>query len=188
MHPQFDPQPTLTGPTLRLRPLQAGDLEPLHEVANDPSLWAGHPATNRYQRVVFEPYFETLLASRATLVATLIDTGQIIGCSRFYTPPEEDQGISIGYTFLGRAWWGGAFNHDMKALMLAHAFEHVDHVWLHIDPANLRSQRATQKLGAFKVGEGPLNMAGKQGVWQTWRLEQTAWAMTLSNREAQELR
>lgn len=176
MHPDFNPQPTLQGTSLLLRPLRANDLDPLYSVARDPAVWAGHPAKDRHKRAVFEPYFEMLLASRTTLAVTLASTGQVIGCSRYYTPPQQGDGISIGYTFLGRDWWGGSSNLEMKSLMLAHAFGYVGSVWLHIDPANIRSQRATAKLGAVCASEGAMQLNGKDGVWQSWRLDRDTWA------------
>lgn len=175
MHPAFDPQPTLTGATLHMRPLHGDDLDPLYDVAKDPAVWAGHPAKDRHQRTVFTPYFDMLLDSQSTLAATLITTGRVIGCSRYYTPPQQDGGISIGFTFLGRDWWGGASNLEMKSLMLGHAFAQVDRVWLHIDPGNIRSQRATAKLGATRVSEGALRLNGKDGTWQSWVVERATW-------------
>ncbi len=175
MHPAFDPQPTLTGATLGMRPLHGDDLGPLYDVAKETAVWAGHPAKYRHQQAVFAPYFDMLLASKTTLAATLASTGQVIGCSRYYTPPQQGDGISIGYTFLGRDWWGGASNLEMKSLMLSAAFAHVDKVWLHIDPANIRSQRATAKLGATLVSEGALQLNGKDGVWQSWVVERDVW-------------
>lgn len=175
MHPDFDPQPVLSGSRLHLRPLHATDLEPLFAVASDPLIWAGHPAKNRHQRAVFEPYFATLLASGGTLAICATDGDQIIGCSRYYTPPEDPHGVAIGYTFLGRDWWGGVTNVAMKKLMLDHAFQTVDAVWLHIDPTNIRSQRATAKLGAIMVSEGGLILGGRQDVWQSWRIEKATW-------------
>ena len=40
----------------------------------------------------------------------------------------------------------------MKRLMLEHAFRHVARVVFLIGPANLRSQRAVEKLGAMRAG------------------------------------
>jgi RimJ/RimL family protein N-acetyltransferase len=40
----------------------------------------------------------------------------------------------------------------MKRLMLEHAFRYVDRVVFLIDPANHRSQRAIEKIGAVRVG------------------------------------
>lgn len=175
MHPDFDPQPILKSETLILRPLAANDLDPLYAVANDPELWAGHPAKNRYERDVFEAYFASLLAPGETLAVTLADTGQIIGCSRFYAAPDHENSISIGFTFLGRSWWGGAYNFEMKRLMLDHAFAHVDEVWLHIGPTNIRSQRATAKLGAVHAYDSEIGPGGNTGLWQCWRLDKSVW-------------
>lgn len=175
MHRSFDPQPVLKDGSITLRPLTRADLEPLYTVASDPMVWAGHPAKNRHERDVFEPYFKTLLDSRATLACCLTDTGRVIGCSRYYAAPDKTDSISIGYTFLGRDWWGGQTNFAMKSLMLSHAFTCVETVWLHIDPSNIRSQKATAKLGAVLADEGLLTLGGKEAIWQTWRLDQAAW-------------
>lgn len=64
--PGFDPQPTLTGDSLLLRPLAVNDFDNLHIAASNPAIWAGHPAKDRYLREVFEPYFQALLQSAAT--------------------------------------------------------------------------------------------------------------------------
>lgn len=174
MHPAFDPQPVLQDDTLHLRPLMETDLEPLYAVASDPLIWAGHPARNRHERDVFGPYFNMLLATRGTLAICTRAAGDIIGCSRYYTAPQEPLGVSIGYTFLGRDWWGGTTNLAMKSLMLDHAFATVPHVWLHINPTNIRSQKATAKLGATLVSEGPLTLGGKTQDWQSWRIDKQA--------------
>lgn len=178
MHPDFDPQPILTDDRLALRPLLTSDLDPLYAVANDPTLWAGHPAKDRYQRQVFEPYFNMLLEAGTTLAVTLADTRQIIGCSRYYAAPDHANSISIGYTFLGRDWWGGKVNFAMKRLMLDHAFTCVDTVWLHIGTTNIRSQRATAKLGAVLAYEANIKLGGKDGIWQCWRLDAEVWGQT----------
>lgn len=175
MHPDFDPQPVLRGASITLRPLAATDLDPLYAVANDPLVWIGHPAKDRHERPVFDPYFAMLLDSGTTLACCLADDGRVIGCSRYYAAPDKPDSISIGYTFLGRDWWGGHTNFEMKSLMLSHAFASVDTVWLHIDPSNIRSQKATAKLGAVLAEEGALTLGGKQGIWQTWRLDRTEW-------------
>ena len=65
--------------------------------------------------------------------------------SALFTEPGE---IEIGWTFLGRAYWGGAYNSDMKRIMLAHAFRFVDTVIFRVGETNFRSRRAVEKLGA----------------------------------------
>jgi hypothetical protein len=41
--------------------------------------------------------------------------GTVIGGSSYYTPPDQLDGIAIGFTFLVRAHWGGASNRELKA-------------------------------------------------------------------------
>lgn len=60
--------------------------------------------------------------------------------------------MEIGLTFLSRAYWGGAYNGEMKLLMLQHAFRFVDTVIFLINPLNLRSQRAIGKIGGVRAG------------------------------------
>jgi len=54
--------------------------------------------------------------------------------------------------FLARSCWGGPVNRELKNLMLEHAFRFVERVVFLVGPANHRSQRALEKLGAVRVG------------------------------------
>jgi len=145
----FDFQPTLTGRTITLRPLREGDLDSLYAAASDPLIWELHPDPERYQREAFEErYFGGALASGSALVALDNETGDIVGCSRYYEWDPVAEQIAIGFTFLARSRWGGATNREMKALMLDHAFKWVGRVWFHIGKDNWRSRRGSEKVGA----------------------------------------
>ena len=124
---------------------------------------------------MFCPYFDMLLASRATLVVIDIASGDIIGCSRYYTAPDRPGTISIGFTFLDQRYWGGTVNRAMKALMLAHAFAQFDAVWFHIDPTNIRSQKATMKLGARHAYDAELALGSAPAPWKIYRLDREDW-------------
>lgn len=178
----FNDQPRLTGTILSIAPLTAPDLEPLFAAASDPLIWAGHPAKDRAERGVFESYFAFLLRAGGTLTVTDLKAGQMIGCSRYYTPPGEEGDIAIGFTFLARAHWGGATNLDLKRLMLGHAFETCDQVWFHIDPTNQRSQIATQRLGAVFAYEATQKLGDRPAPWLCYRLTKAAWHDTLRQR------
>lgn len=174
MHPKFDPQPGLTDGMLTLRPLWAADRDDLHSAASDPAIWAGHPAKDRHLRTVFDPYFDALLASASTVV--IEHQNQIIGCSRYYHAPDHPDSVSIGYTFLSRSHWGGQTNRKVKELMFSHAFTCVDPIWLHIDPSNIRSQRATSRLGAEHAYTSLLDLGTGPATWQSWSISESAWA------------
>ena len=170
----FDDQPHLTDGVFSLRPLAASDRDPLHAAASDPLIWAGHPAKTRGERAEFDPYFDFLLESGGALI---IETAEgVAGCSRFYESPDIAGDIGIGYTFLTRAHWGGDANLRIKRLMLDHAFGWFDAVWFHIAPDNIRSRKATAKIGAAFVDEGLFNLSDKDAEWARYRLTKQAWA------------
>ena len=176
----FDQQPRLSDDTLLLRPLAEADFEGLYLAASAPATWAGHPKHDRWQRDVFEDYFASLLDSGGCLVA--IDSKpvdepdpRIIGCSRYYSAPDQLNSVAIGFTFLDHHYWGGVWNKKMKALMLEHAFAVVDEVWLHIAPSNLRSQRAAEKIGAQFQYKALLAIAGEPAETLCYSISQSQW-------------
>jgi len=148
----FDLQPTLKGKLLELRPLRPGDFKDLYAVASDPLIWEQHPVKDRYKEEVFEPFFREALESGGALVAIDFRDRKIIGSSRFHGYGKEESEIEIGWTFLARSHWGGAFNGEMKQLMLRHAFRFVDTVIFLVGPQNLRSRRAIERIGGVRVG------------------------------------
>ena len=171
----FDFQPYIIGETLVVRPLAEDDFEGLYQAASDPLVWAGHPAKDRHNKEVFIPYFDTLLEAGATVVVLEKSTGKIIGCSRYYVAPTPGQDISIGYTFLGRAYWGGTVNGELKSLMVGHVFKSRYEVWFHIAPTNIRSQKATAKLGAVNMGEEELDLGNGAANMMCFRLLKSDW-------------
>lgn len=173
--PGFNPRPTLEGGGIIVRPLTGEDREGLYEAASDPLVWAGHPATDRHERAVFDPYFTFLLGTGASL-AVAEASDRVIGTSTYYVEPGAVPArLSIGFTFLARDHWGGATNRTLKALMLGHLFEHADAAWFHIGPANIRSQRATGKLGARRFGREALDLGGGTQEWEQYVLARPDW-------------
>jgi RimJ/RimL family protein N-acetyltransferase len=148
----FDLQPHLKGELIELRPLTAEDWEDLFAIASDPLIWEQHPENDRYKEEVFRAFFRGALESGGALVAIDAKTQQIIGSTRFHGYDPEKSEIEIGWTFLARKYWGGRYNREMKQLMLAHAFKFVENVVFFVGENNIRSRRATEKIGATKSG------------------------------------
>ena len=115
-------------------------------VASDPQIWAKHPAWDRYKQPVFRDYFDEALASKGGLTVVDKASGQIIGASRFVAFREADE-VEIGWTFLSRAFWGGAINRQMKRLMLGHALAAFPRAVFRVGETNLISRRAMEKIG-----------------------------------------
>lgn len=158
----FDFQPMLAGPTMQMRPLNAGDWQALYAVASDPLIWELHPMNDRWQETVFRQYFEDALNSGGALAAIDRADGKIIGSSRYSTEFAAEGEVEIGWTFLARAFWGGNTNREMKHLMLAHAFGHFPRVIFRIGENNVRSRRACEKIGGRLLRRSQvLHMGGR---------------------------
>src|SRR5262245_14026487 len=151
----FDAQPVLRGTLVELRPLRADDYDALFAVGSDPLIWEQHPARNRHEESGFPAFFRDALASGGAFIAIDAATGRVIGSSRYHGYDERTSEVEIGWTFLARSHWGGRYNGEMKQLMLQHAFQFVQSVIFLVDPQNLRSQRALEKIGAVRVGSRP---------------------------------
>jgi N-acetyltransferase len=145
---QFDLQPTLRGELIELRPLRPDDFDALFSAASDTLIWEQHPESDRYQRDVFQKYFDGALESKGAFAIIERESGRIIGSSRYCNLDPKESEVEIGWTFLERKFWGGSYNRDLKKLMLDHAFQFVDRVLFVVGEKNLRSQKALEKIGA----------------------------------------
>jgi N-acetyltransferase len=158
-------KPTLTGRLVRLRPVSESDWPALLAAASDSLIWEQHPESTRWQAPMFRKFFDGALAADGGLVVLDTQTGAVIGSSRFHAHDAARREVEIGWTFLKRAYWGGVANRAMKALMLTHAFQHVDRVIFKVGPNNLRSQRALHKIGASHVPDETPPGAGQNLVF-----------------------
>ena len=144
-------QPHLENDLLILRPLKAEDFDALFKVASDPLIWEQHPAKNRSTKEGFELYFNEGLATNSAFTVIDKKSGDVIGSTRFAPVKESANAIEIGWTFLGRQYWGNAYNKSMKALLMDYAFQFVDNVLFYIHEDNIRSQKAVEKLGGVRI-------------------------------------
>jgi RimJ/RimL family protein N-acetyltransferase len=143
----------LSNHLIRLEPLLPIHFNELYAAASDPLIWEQHPNPNRYQKEVFESFFEGALESGGAFIVRDVDTGKALGSSRFYDYKPFEREIKIGYTFFSRDCWGKGINQQVKTLMLNYAFIYIEKVIFHIGAFNIRSQIAIEKLGAKKISE-----------------------------------
>ena len=148
----FDLQPNLKGELIELRPLTSDDWDDLFSVASDPLIWEQHPESDRYKEDVFKLFFREAMESGGAFVIIDKESQQIIGSTRFHGYAPEKSEIEIGWTFLARSYWGGRYNRELKQLMLTHAFKFVESVVLLVGENNIRSQKATEKIGGIRDG------------------------------------
>ena len=144
----FELQPRLLGPRLELRPLTRDDFHALYGAASDPGIWEQHPEPDRHTPEVFRAYFDSGIASGGALAIVDRVSRRVIGSSRYCNLDAEAGEVEIGWTFLERAYWGGATNAELKGLMLDHAFLFVERVVFVVGADNRRSRKALEKIGA----------------------------------------
>lgn len=159
----FELQPTLRGELLELRPLRSDDFDDLYAVARDALIWEQHPDSDRHVEGVFRAFFDDAMRSGGALVAIDTRAGSIIGSSRFHEYDAGRSEIEIGWTFLARSHWGGAYNGEMKRLMMRHAFRFVDNVIFMVGERNVRSRRAVERIGGVLVESRP-DSSGRPSV------------------------
>ncbi|HCN05679.1 MAG TPA: N-acetyltransferase [Bacteroidetes bacterium] len=142
------PHTPLRGNIVHAKPLQPDDVTALFEVASDQLIWEQHPEPTRYQREVFERFFEEAIRSAGAYMVYETASGKVIGSSRFYDEQADRSFVKIGYTFLAREFWGGRYNADVKYIMISHALTEFSEVRFEIGERNVRSQRAIERIGA----------------------------------------
>ena len=158
----FNLQPThLQNQRIKLVPLQEADFKELYTVASDKLIWEQHPNKLRYQKEVFRNFFEGAMQSNGAFFIREANSNEPIGSTRFYDFDERENSVLIGYTFIGRKFWGEGYNKALKKLMLNYAFQYVDKVYFHIGACNIRSQKAIEKIGAVKIDEFEVEYYGE---------------------------
>lgn len=160
----FNTQPTLQSNNISLLPLLEDDFEALYAVASDPKIWEQHPNKNRWQREVFQNYFQGAIESKGALKIIDKTTGNIAGSTRIYDYNEQNNSVLIGYTFIATEYWGKGINPTVKAMLIEYLFQYVSEVIFHIGANNKRSQIAIGRLGAEKIGEQEVAYFGEDSL------------------------
>lgn len=150
--------PTLAGRSVRLVPLTLTHLDYLCAVGLDPDLWQWVPTQVR-RREDMTAYIHKALGERERGVSLpfatiLVETGQVVGSTRYLNMDPANRRVEIGATWIARPWQRTVVNTEAKYLMLDYAFEtlHCLRVELKTDALNERSRRAILRLGAKEEG------------------------------------
>ncbi len=148
----------LQSPRLRLEPLAADHAAGLEACASDGHLWnirvTSVPAPGE-----MAAYIATALEGQAgghmlPFAVRDLDTGRIVGTTRYHDIVPAVERLEIGYTWYARSVHRTHVNTTAKLLLLAHAFEALGAklVGWRTDNFNFASQRAIERLGARKDG------------------------------------
>ena len=87
-------------------------------------------------------------------VVIRLETGRVVGATRYLNIMPEHRGLEIGGTWYGAEFQRTAVNTECKYLLLGYAFETLGciRVQLKTDSRNERSQRAIERIGAKREG------------------------------------
>jgi RimJ/RimL family protein N-acetyltransferase len=148
----------LEGHGVRLEPLQPDHAAGLSGAVADGRLW------DLWYTAVPEPglvdqYIATALAGQRDghmlpWAVRDLDTGAIVGSTRYHDIVPAADRVEIGYTWYGASWQRSHVNTACKQMLLGHAFDTLGCkvVGLRTDNFNFASQRAIAALGAKKDG------------------------------------
>jgi RimJ/RimL family protein N-acetyltransferase len=149
---------TLEGHGVRLEPLAAAHEDALRTASADGRLWELWYTTVPEPAKVAE-YVAGALAGQAAghmlpWVVRALDTGEIVGTTRYHDIVAAIDRVEIGYTWYAQGRQRSHVNTACKLLLFGHAFETLGCrvVGLRTDNFNFRSQRAIEALGAKKDG------------------------------------
>ena len=133
---------------VKLRQTKKEDFDKLFKLGGKKEIWEQHSNKDRYKKSVFLKYFNQGIKNKfGSLTIISKDDGKIVGWTRLYDFDETVPTIKIGYTFLGKSYWGLDINYNSKKLILNYLFGFLDLVCFDIFEKNIRSQKAVQKLG-----------------------------------------
>ncbi|MEY2854238.1 MAG: hypothetical protein RL030_1370 [Pseudomonadota bacterium] len=149
---------TLRGKRVTLEPLNAAHLPGLAAAIRDGALWS--------IPVTFVPHPDELAGflqqaedrSAAQIDRTFatidLDSGTVVGSTRFRNIDRGNRRLEIGFTFIARSWQRSYVNTEAKRLMMQHAFETwgCKRVEFITDVLNTASRNAILRLGAREEG------------------------------------
>ena len=149
---------TLVGPRVRLRPLERSDAAALVQAAADGELWelpfTVVPCAESIRHYIDIALAGTAAGSVQAFVTEIIETGQVVGSTRYWKMDAANRKLEIGHTWISASWQRSFVNTEAKFLMLQHAFEtlHCLRVQFTTDETNARSRAAIARLGALQEG------------------------------------
>lgn len=154
----FDKEIILEDEKVLLRPVISSDIDGFRDIFFDPEIWE-HTVSkiaNEEELHGFINEAQSNIQNKIRYTFTIVDkiSGEIAGTSSYGNYSEYDSCVEIGWSYLGRKFWGSRVNPHAKFLLLRYAFEELvlNRVEFKTDDANPRSGRALIKIGCTKEG------------------------------------
>jgi RimJ/RimL family protein N-acetyltransferase len=122
---------------------------------------------DQVQAWIAEALAERRSDRRLPFVVIETESESVIGSTSYRDLDKRNGHVEIGSTWFSRASWGMGANSESKLLLMAYAFEtlYLERVVIRADNLNLRSQRATEKLGGVTEGIHRHEVLRRDGSW-----------------------
>ena len=148
----------LTGDRIRMEPLRDEHFVGLCAVAFDAPVWRW-TIMGEQDEAGLRRWVDTALTNAEAGIerpfATIdIESGQVIGSSRYMSIAPEHKRLEIGWTWMAVAYQRTGRNREAKLLQLTHAFEALDanRVEFKTHARNVQSRTALRGIGATFEG------------------------------------
>lgn len=154
----FDREIILEDDKVILRPVKPGDIDGFRKIFFDDDVWMHtiSKITTEEELKAFIDNAPVNLRNKILYTFTIIDklTGEIAGTTSYGNYSPADSCVEVGWSYLGKKFWGGYVNTHAKFNLLRYAFEdlQLNRVEFKTDDANPRSGRALLKIGCTKEG------------------------------------
>ena len=153
----FSSELTLENDSILLRPLSIKDIDIIEQISYNKELGEfGARVKNRNDLV---DYFDFCLNAKKEkelypLIIINRKNNKPIGLTMFGNISFQSKRIEIGWTWIGEKFQGTGINAICKGLLLDYCFDNLKlrRVEFKIDINNIKSQKAIEKIGAFKEG------------------------------------
>tara|TARA_B100000902_G_scaffold399018_1_gene467994 strand:+ start:151 stop:678 length:528 start_codon:yes stop_codon:yes gene_type:complete len=140
----------LENDVILLRQTLREDFEGLYKQGGYQTIWEQHLEKDRYKKDKFLEYFISGIKSKyGSLTVINKKDYKIVGWTRLYDFNKKDLSIKLGYTFIGKEYWGSGMNYKLKKLILDYVFSFINTVYFDVFEKNIRSQKAVIKLGGL---------------------------------------
>ena len=156
-HHMLDPV-VLIGPRVRLEPLSIAHVDALAGVGLAEELWRFTPRRLRSAADI-RGYVEAALQGQADgtmlpFVIVVVSDGTVAGSTRYGNIDLPNRRLEIGWTWLVPEVQRTGINHEVKYLLLRHAFEELGCVRVEFktDALNRKSRDALIGIGAVEEG------------------------------------
>jgi RimJ/RimL family protein N-acetyltransferase len=141
-----------------LRPTIVEDIEGFAGLTTDKTMWICF-TNDLSDKTELEIWVNDALIqkeNKTRLPFTIIDkkTNELIGSTSFGNISYRDKRIEIGWTWLGKNFWGKGINDEAKYLMIRYCFEFQDFVRVEFktDVLNLPARKALTRLNMTEEG------------------------------------